>query len=175
VIGPAASKKPTVEPWAGPSILQLARFRGRSTGFTDTLVRMQKAIMQILKAGVLYFAFVFGAGFVLGAIRTLWVVPRIGTRKGELVEMPLMLVVTIVAARWIVLHFAVSSEALVRLGVGGIALGLMLVAEFGLALWVRGSSITQYLATRDPVSGTVYYILGVFAIMLLLVVRAGGV
>lgn len=95
---------------------------------------MQKAVMQILKAGVLYFALVFGAGFVLGAIRTLWVVPRVGARKGELIEMPLMLVVTIVAARLIVLHFSVSSEALVRLGVGGIALGFMLVAEFGLVL-----------------------------------------
>ena len=40
--------------------------------------------LQILKAGVLYFAFVFGAGFVLGIIRTLWVVPRVGTRMAEL-------------------------------------------------------------------------------------------
>lgn len=29
--------------------------------------------MQILKAGVLYFGLVFGAGFVLGPIRILWV------------------------------------------------------------------------------------------------------
>lgn len=128
--------------------------------------------MQILNASIIYFAFVFGAGFVLGAIRTLWVEPRVGTRKGELLEMPLMLVVTIVAARWVVLHFAVSSEALVRLGIGGIALGLLLVAEFGLVLWVRGLSIKQYLATRDRVSGTVYYVLlAVFGIMPLLVGR----
>jgi hypothetical protein len=49
---------------------------------------------------------------------------------------------------------------------GGIALVLLLVAEFGLVLWLRGLSIREYLATRDPVSGTVYYVmLGVFAIM----------
>jgi hypothetical protein len=58
--------------------------------------------MQIVKAGVLYFALVFGAGFVLGTIRTLWVVPRFGMRVAELMETPIMLVVTIVAARWIV-------------------------------------------------------------------------
>jgi hypothetical protein len=35
--------------------------------------------MQIAKAAVLYFALVFGTGFVLGTIRTLWVVPRLGS------------------------------------------------------------------------------------------------
>jgi len=55
---------------------------------------------------------------------------------------------------------------------GLVALGLMLVAEFGLVLWLRGLSIKEYLAIRDPVSGTVYYaMLGAFAIMPLLVTR----
>jgi len=55
---------------------------------------------------------------------------------------------------------------------GCIALVLMLVAEFGLVLWMRGMSIRQYLAARDPVSGTVYYLLlAVFAIMPILVAR----
>jgi hypothetical protein len=44
--------------------------------------------MQILKAGVLYFAVIFGAGFVLGLIRILWLVPRLGTRVAELLEAP---------------------------------------------------------------------------------------
>ncbi len=47
--------------------------------------------MQILKAGVLYFAVVFGAGFILGPVRILWVAPRLGTRMAELLEMPIML------------------------------------------------------------------------------------
>jgi hypothetical protein len=128
--------------------------------------------MPILKGGVLYFAFVFGAGFVLGTVRTLWVVPRFGTRMAELMETPLMLVVTIVAARWTVQRLAMLAAPSARLGMGGIALVLMLVAEFGLVLWIRGLSIRDYLATRDPVSGRVYYMmLGVFAIMPLLVAR----
>ncbi len=126
----------------------------------------------ILIAGVLYFALVFGAGFVLGTIRTLWVAPRVGMRIAELVETPIMLVVTIVAARWIVHRLAVPSVPSSRLSMGFVALGLMLVAEFGLVLWLRGLSIREYLATRDPVSGTVYYLtLGVFAIIPLFVVR----
>ncbi len=51
--------------------------------------------MQVVKAGVLYFALVFAVGFVLGTIRTLWIVPRFGTRMAELMEMPIMLAVTI--------------------------------------------------------------------------------
>ena len=129
--------------------------------------------MRILKAGVLYFVLVFGMGFVLGTIRTLWVVPRLGTRMAELMETPIMFVVTILAARWIALRLAVPPTRSGRLGMGGIALGLLLVAEFGLVLWVRGLSIREYLATRDPVAGAVYYVmLGIFAIMPLLVARS---
>jgi hypothetical protein len=125
----------------------------------------QQDVMPIVKAGVLYFALVFGAGFVLGTVRTLWIVPRVGTRTAELMETPIMLVVTIVAARWTVLRLAVPSVPSARLGMGGVALGLM-VAEFTLVLWLRGMSIREYFANRDSVAETVYYVmLGVFAIV----------
>jgi type IV secretory pathway TrbD component len=128
--------------------------------------------MQILKAGVFYFALVFGAGFVLGPMRILWVVPRFGVRMAELLETPIMLVVTIFAARWIVRRLAVPFTAVSRLGMGFVALSLLLAAEFTLVLWLRGLSISEYLSSRDPVSGTVYYVmLGAFAIMPLLVDR----
>jgi len=128
--------------------------------------------MQVFKAGALYFAFVFAAGFVLGTIRTLWFVPRVGARRAELMEAPVMLVVSIVAARWTVVRLAVPPMPSARLRTGCIALVLMLVAEFGFVLWIRGLSIRDYLATRDPVSGTVYYaMLVAFAIMPLLVAK----
>jgi hypothetical protein len=124
--------------------------------------------MQILEAGVLYFAVVFAAGFVLGTVRTLWVVPCVGARKAELMEAPIMLVVTILVARWIVMRLAVPAVASARLGMGCIAL-LLLVAEFGFVLRLRGLTIREYFASRDPVSGTVYYVmLAVFAVMPLL-------
>ena len=132
----------------------------------------QQGVMQILKAGVLYFALVFGAGFVLGTIRILWVVPRFGARMAELMETPIMFVVTIIAARWVAWRLAVPSTPFSRLGMGCVALALMLVVEFTLVLWLRGLTVTEYFASRDPVSGTVYYVmLGVFAIMPLLVAR----
>jgi hypothetical protein len=50
--------------------------------------------------------------------------------------------------------------------------GFLLVAEFTLVLRLRGQSVTEYFANRDPVPGAVYYLmLGAFAIMPLLVDR----
>ncbi len=109
---------------------------------------------------------------MLGPIRILWAVPRFGTRMAELMETPIMFVVIIFAARWIVRRLAVPSAPSSRMGMGCIALGLLLLAEFTLVLWLRGLTISEYLASRDPVSGTAYYVmLGVFAILPLLVVR----
>lgn len=130
------------------------------------------ALIKILKAGLLYFTLVFGAGFILGFIRVLWVVPRFGTRMAELMETPIMIAVIVIAARWIVRHYAVPFTLTSRLGMGCIALCLLLVAEFTLVLWLRGLSLSEYFASRDIVSGTVYYLsLGVFAIMPLRVAR----
>ena len=128
--------------------------------------------MRVLKAGLLYFVLVFGAGFILGPIRLFWAVPRFGTRMAELLESPIMFAVMVVAAWWVVRCCRVPLTASIRLGMGLVALGLMLIAEFGFMLWLRGLSFAQYLATRDPVSGTVYYsMLGTMAILPLFVSR----
>jgi hypothetical protein len=120
----------------------------------------------ILKAGLLYFSIVFGVGFVLGIIRVFWVVPRFGTRVAELSEMPFMLITIVATARWLVRRLAIPPIPWVRLSIGLVALGFLLIAEFGAVLYLRDMSIAEYFATRDPISGTLYYVmLGVFAAM----------
>ena len=122
--------------------------------------------MQTVKAGLLYFFMVFGAGFVLGPVRIIWAEPRFGTRMAELLEMPVMFVVIVLAARWIVGRLAIPPAAASRLGMGFLALALLLAAEFALVLKLRGMTISDYLANRDPVSGTAYYAMqGLFALM----------
>jgi len=129
-------------------------------------------VVQILKAGALYFALVFGAGFVLGTIRTLWIVPRAGMRMAELMETPIMFVVTIFAARWLVRRLSMPPKRATRLGMGLVALAILLLVEFTVVLRLRGLTIGEYFASRDPVAGTVYVaMLGVFAVMPLLVAR----
>jgi hypothetical protein len=126
--------------------------------------------LQILKAGILYFVAVFGSGFVLGIIRTLWIVPRFGTRKAELMEAPIMFVIIVVAARWVARRPGLRASPLARLAAGLFALGLLLLSEFTVVLWIRGLTIADYLASRDPVAGAVYaLLLAAFALMPMLV------
>lgn len=118
--------------------------------------------MTILKAAITYFGAVFAVGFALGAIRTIWLVPAIGVRYAELLEMPFMFVAIVLAARWLDGRYLQSAAAAAHLVAGFAALALMLTAELTLVLGLQGLTLREYIATRDPVSGTVY------ALMLLL-------
>lgn len=75
-----------------------------------------------LRAGAAYFGWVFGVGFVLGSLRVPLLVPRLGERWAELLEMPLMALAIVLAARWVVRRFALVPHAGLRLAVGGLAL-----------------------------------------------------
>ena len=109
-----------------------------------------------LGAALAYFGLVFGAGFVLGVLRTLFVVHRIGARAAELLEMPLMLLVIVLAARWIVRHRVVAQRTSGAWRVGLLALALLLGAEIALAAGLRGLPPAQALFDRDPVAGIAY-------------------
>jgi hypothetical protein len=67
--------------------------------------------MQILRSAILYFALVLAAGFVLGTVRALLVVPRIGIRTAELIETPIMILVSFTAARWIIRRLALPPKS----------------------------------------------------------------
>lgn len=113
---------------------------------------------RALIASVVYFALTFGAGFCLAFIRIPFLEPRLGPRWAELVELPAMIVVIVFACRWTLRRLAVPPNAGARLVMGSAALALMLTAEFRLVLSLRGMTIEQYFATRDPVSGAAYYL-----------------
>jgi hypothetical protein len=129
-------------------------------------------IRRTLIPAAIYFGVAIAAGFALGAVRTLLVVPLVGTRIAELAETPVMLAVVYFAARWITLRYALPYVAAQRLAIGLIALVLMLLTEFTLVLRVRGMSVEGYFADFDPVAGTAYWVaLGLFAAMPSLVMR----
>jgi hypothetical protein len=126
----------------------------------------------VVKAGLAYFALVFGAGFALGLVRVPILVPRLGERVAELLEMPVMLVVIVFAARFVVGRFALATSLRAGLGAGIVALACLVAAELALVSVVQGRSLAQYIAGRDPVAGTVYLaMLALYAVMPLLVSR----
>lgn len=128
--------------------------------------------MQAVKAGVVYFALVFGAGFLMGSVRVPFLLPRVGVRVAELIEMPIMLLVIVLSARFVVSRFTLPPSARTRLSTGFIALALLVAAELALAAILQGQPPGGYIASRDPVSGSVYLAaLGLFAAMPLILAR----
>ena len=120
--------------------------------------------MQLTKAAVVYFLFVFGAGFCLGPIRIFWLVPKVGTRIAELIEMPFMLTAIFFSARFINGRLPLGGAKKLAVGFG--ALAITLIAEGSLAGVLRGISVKEAFFDRDPVSGSAYYLmLLVFALM----------
>jgi hypothetical protein len=129
-------------------------------------------VLTALKAGLCYFALTFGAGFLLGPLRIFLMVPRVGARAAELAELPVMIMVTWLAARWTIRRFRVPLSTGSRLVMGVVAFALLLAAEFALVLPLRGLTLEQYFATRDPVSSVAYYAsLVLLALMPLIVER----
>jgi hypothetical protein len=126
---------------------------------------------RVVRAGLLYFALTFGAGFVLGPLRILILVPRLGTRTAELLELPVMIGISWLAARWVTGRLAVPPRTAPRLAVGAIAGALLLVAEFTLVLRLRGLTLEEYFATRDPVAGAAYYAAVLLLVAMPLLVR----
>ena len=129
---------------------------------------------RVLRASLVYFALTFGAGFVLGPFRILVLVPRLGARTAELTEMPVMIGITWLAARWVTQKFSVPPERTPRLSIGVMAGALLLIAEFTLVLRLRGLTLEEYFATRDPVSGTAYYAAVLLLMLMPLLVNRGS-
>lgn len=135
----------------------------------------QVALAQVSRAAATYFGLVFGAGFIFGLIRVPFLLPRLGVRYSELLEMPLMLVAIIWSARFVVRRFALRPAPGVRLSVGCLALAVLILAELAVAYCFQGQTPGDNIASRDAVSGIAYLaMLGLFALMPLFVLRGSG-
>jgi hypothetical protein len=110
-----------------------------------------------LRVAAAYAAAVFGAGFLLGSIRVLVVVPRIGARAAELLELPLMIGASFLLAGWVSRRLGADASVGRRLAVGVVALILLLAAEAAIGVAVRGVSVRAALVNPDPISGSLYY------------------
>jgi hypothetical protein len=123
-------------------------------------------VRSVVGAARVYFVLVFGAGFILGSVRVPLLVPRIGERAAELAEMPLMLAVMVFSAGYLVRSHEDIRSGGAWLVVGVAALTLLVLAELLLAVALAGRGVGEYIASRDPVSGSVYLaMLALYAVM----------
>ncbi len=128
----------------------------------------------MVRRALVYFACAFGLGFVLGAIRVPWLVPRVGERAAELIETPIMWAGLFFIARWLIRRYP-APRRLHHLGSGVLALALMIAIEFTVVLWLRGLTLLDYVETRDPIAGWVYVVsLGLFAVLPWVLARSSG-
>jgi hypothetical protein len=128
--------------------------------------------MGILRAAATYFALVFGTGFLLGAVRVPLLVPRLGERLAELLEMPWMALAMVLAARFVVHRPLAGRSPLTRAVAGALALAFMVAAELVVGVVLQQRPLQAILTDRDPVSGGVYLaLLLLYALLPLLLGR----
>jgi uncharacterized membrane protein AbrB (regulator of aidB expression) len=111
--------------------------------------------MRILKAGAIYFLLLFAIGWILGPIRELWAVPRFGRIAALLMEAVFMLIAMIISARWVMRRFEVHQTLGSTILMGLVALAILAPAEIAGVLWVRGSSLQEYLASFATAPGVI--------------------
>jgi hypothetical protein len=102
-------------------------------------------MIQALKAGAVYVALVFLAGFGLGVLRVLVVAPRLGAVVAVLIEAPAILVISWAVCRGCVARFGVAPAPGPRLMMGGSAFVLLMGLEVALSVLAFGRSLAEHL------------------------------
>ena len=112
--------------------------------------------MRIAAAALLYFAIVFGVGFLLGPIRVLWLEPSLGPILATACEAPFLLAAIVAAARWVprVTRLSRASTSLGLVGLG--ALLLQQMADFAVGIGLRGLTASEQLAHFATPQGLIY-------------------
>ena len=106
--------------------------------------------MNIFKAGAAYFAIIFSLGFILGTVRVLAVIPRIGEFAATLLELPLILTASWFVSGWLIKKMRIAPQTSSRLLMGAVAFGLIMTAEPLLGLLFGSSLSEQWLALQRP-------------------------
>lgn len=106
-------------------------------------------LAQVLKAGAVYFLIAVGAEFVLEVIRLQLVALHVSERLADILEIPNVLLATVIGSRWVVDRFTLPPLPGIRLGVGLVALVLMLISEWTVIQALQSLSVEGYVAGQD--------------------------
>ena len=123
----------------------------RTGSFTTALVR----ILRATEAGALYAIIVFVIGFIVGTIRVLLVVPRLGETTAVIVEAPIMLAASWFVCRWCVGRLDVRRTVPACSLMGLIAFQVLMSAEIALGAVVFSRSLVDQLAGYRSPTGAI--------------------
>jgi hypothetical protein len=114
----------------------------------DTTKRFtpSRTVFQATRAGALYAIIVFLIGFILGTIRVLLVVPRLGETAAVIIEAPIMLAASWFVCRWCVDRLDIRRSVPARSLMGLVALLVLMSAEVGLGAVLGRSLVAQFAA-----------------------------
>lgn len=101
---------------------------------------------RALTAGLSYGLIVFGFGFVLGTLRTVLLLPHVSPVTAVLIELPFMLLVSWLVARWLVARHRVPALSGARAVMGALGFAVLMACEVLLADLLFGLPPATYLA-----------------------------
>jgi hypothetical protein len=128
---------------------------------------------RALSAGTAYFLALFTLGFILGTVRVLFVVPRIGLLGAVLLEVPLMLTAAFFLARWVVGRWQVPVAISARLVMALWFLVLLALFETLLGSAMFGQTLVEQWTALTTPAGLIGLTAQVIAALLPLVVGRG--
>ncbi|WP_417594868.1 hypothetical protein [Parasphingorhabdus sp.] len=117
--------------------------------FPFSAIAVDRNMANVLKAGIFYCLGVFMLGFVLGALRMLFLVPYAGPVVAVLIEVPVMLVFAWFFCRMLTRRFAIPPEPYERLVMGLVAFACLMAGEMLIALFLQQRSLTDFLMAFD--------------------------
>lgn len=92
------------------------------------------SVYNAVLVGTWFGLFMFGAGFFLGTVRVLLVAPAVGEFRAALVELPFIMTICWYQSLYFVKKLLDAGSAGVRLWMGTIAFGTLMLLEVALSL-----------------------------------------
>lgn len=108
-----------------------------------------------IRVGFLYFVAVFAIGFLLGTLRVLVLIPRLGELVSTFIELPILLSAAWLISDFLTTRFNVPYQWWVRLNMGIVAFGILMAAELGLSVWLFGSTVQEHFAAYQSLPKTI--------------------
>ncbi len=110
-------------------------------------------IYRAMLAGCSYFGIVFAVGFLLGVLRVLFLIPRLGETAAVLLELPLLLTLSWMVCEWLTAHFDIPTAFSLRLAMGALAFAVLMLAELGGSTIGFGRSLSEHLEQYRRIPG----------------------